>query len=623
MGNLKPKITEEFVYDRLVEAFADDNKRVIKMTIEGPHGIGKTAIVLSAIDRFMEKYGRKIKFAPYSVPTLDPIHASGLPEIITKDNGDRTVKFIPADEIMEAEILFFDEFTRPIGPEVTNALFELINQGTVNGVKCAAKIIIAAYNPGDTEGYDTLPLDPALADRFHFHFTMDHLPKPEVVSNLIEEVVPECEYTDEVAELVCAFAQEHDHERTHPKTTNAEDALNYISPRQWVRIIINWLLFHGSGEGKGLEIINASFSDLNGAQTALNGQWDERLEQLHLAHQSPEGLSRLADPRNYLKKKIVIPESIEFGEATFTIADTSTSAALSATDAIVDFGGIVSTIERNNYDTLIARLRYYLAGKSDDSGMEHLSFNKTNTDLQDLCRKTLSRLESVADIFSNFLDSTPGIEDLFSSKHRVHLVQEESGEQNEIPLSTILDVFLPIGVSPHMQAIADSDDSRVDDLKRIIENTKSTFENYCGADEDPAETPTDWLVKIINSYSECGERFPFNMNKKTTPANFIRHYEEMFSANGQKVTVDQDDEAFSLLSCLMKVEDALSGIAFMWDKNPADLLELPDTCVNEAHMAEYAFAKTVLGEWLDAFGALVSQSSALALFPTINAISSI
>ena len=319
----------------------------------------------------------------------------------------------------------------------------------------------------------------------------------------------------------------------------------------------------------------------------------------------------------------MIPESIEFGETTFTIADASTSAALSATDAIVDFGGIVSTIERNNYDTLIGRLGDYLAGKSDDSEMEHLSFDRTNTDLQDLCRKTLSRLESVADIFSNFLDSTPGIEDLFSSKHRVHLVQEESGEQNEIPLSTILDVFLPIGVSPHMQAITDSDDSRVDDLKRIIENTKSTFENYCRADEDPAETPIDWLVKIINSYGECGERFPFNMNKKATPANFIRHYEEMFSANGEKVTLFQDDEAFSLLSCLMKVEDTLNGIAFMWDKNPADLLELPDTCTNEAHMAEYAFAKTVLGEWLDAFGALVSQSSALALFPTINAISSI
>jgi len=168
----------------------------------GDHGVGKTSVILEAA----REVGLRLKY--YSVPTMDPqTQFIGIPypeevpeeqillasaikaleKIKTKHTsfthlakalglvkGTRQLRFIRPHDVDDAEIIFFDEIGRG-HPRILNAMFELIQFGSLNGEKLPnLKMIWAAGNFG--RDYDSVELDPALEDRFHIQIQLEANP---------------------------------------------------------------------------------------------------------------------------------------------------------------------------------------------------------------------------------------------------------------------------------------------------------------------------------------------------------------------------------------------------------------------------------------------------------------
>lgn len=128
--------------------------------LRGESGVGKTHMIMD----IAKKHDMKLKY--FSASTLDPFaDLVGIPS----PNSDRTnIQYLRSSDINEAEFMFFDELNRA-HKRVTNAVFEIIQFGTINGEKLGnLKMVWAAVNPWDTEGYHTEELDIALLGRFHF-----------------------------------------------------------------------------------------------------------------------------------------------------------------------------------------------------------------------------------------------------------------------------------------------------------------------------------------------------------------------------------------------------------------------------------------------------------------------
>lgn len=137
--------------------------------LSGQHGIGKTFEVM----RVAEELGWKMKY--YSTSTLDPyVDLVGVP-VPVEENGEHTLNMVRPKDMDEVDIVFFDELNRA-DPRTLNAVFEIIQFRTINGVPLPnLKSVVAAINPVDGE-YNTEALDPALIDRFHVFYKMT--PKP-------------------------------------------------------------------------------------------------------------------------------------------------------------------------------------------------------------------------------------------------------------------------------------------------------------------------------------------------------------------------------------------------------------------------------------------------------------
>jgi len=134
----------------------------------GPHGAGKTQMVRDEAAR----QGIKLKY--YSASTIDPFSdLVGVP-IPVEDAvpggtpSHRHLEFIRPADVNMAELVFFDELNRS-HPKVQNAVLEMIQFRTINGVPLPQlRMVWAAINPpGDM--YNVTELDPALVDRFHVH----------------------------------------------------------------------------------------------------------------------------------------------------------------------------------------------------------------------------------------------------------------------------------------------------------------------------------------------------------------------------------------------------------------------------------------------------------------------
>lgn len=129
----------------------------------GPHGVGKTLMVVDAI----KAQGLTLKY--FSSATLDPwadLVGIPLPEIVNTPSGPiKELSFIRPRDVNDAEILFFDELNRA-HTKVHNAVLEAIQFKTINGVPLPRlKMVWAAINP-PKDVYLVNEMDPVLIDRF-------------------------------------------------------------------------------------------------------------------------------------------------------------------------------------------------------------------------------------------------------------------------------------------------------------------------------------------------------------------------------------------------------------------------------------------------------------------------
>ncbi len=144
------------IYDKL-EKYADLNLNVLFI---GGHGIGKTTMARNLAEK------QKLKFKYYSSSTLDPW--ADLVGVPVPDRKTKTIDFYRPKILDEAEFVFFDELNRA-HPKVLDAILEIIQFKSVNGVPLPnLKMVWAAINPAGGD-YNVEELDPALFDRFHIY----------------------------------------------------------------------------------------------------------------------------------------------------------------------------------------------------------------------------------------------------------------------------------------------------------------------------------------------------------------------------------------------------------------------------------------------------------------------
>jgi len=148
------------VLEKKLKIYAESDLNVLLI---GSHGIGKSTIVKEIID----KMGYKYKY--FSSSTLDPY--ASLIGIPVPDKERRTVDFFRPSDLEDSEFVFFDELNRA-HPRVLNAVLEIIQFKSINGIPLPKlRMVWAAINPPG-EDYQVEELDPALVDRFHVYIKM-------------------------------------------------------------------------------------------------------------------------------------------------------------------------------------------------------------------------------------------------------------------------------------------------------------------------------------------------------------------------------------------------------------------------------------------------------------------
>lgn len=136
----------------------------LNVILRGESGVGKTHMVMDVANKY------DLKFKYFSASTLDPFaDLIGIP--VPKEDH---VEYLRLQEINDAEFMFFDELNRA-HKRVTNAVLEIIQFKTLNGEPLPnLKMVWAAINPWEQEGYNTEILDLALQGRFHFNIDVPY-----------------------------------------------------------------------------------------------------------------------------------------------------------------------------------------------------------------------------------------------------------------------------------------------------------------------------------------------------------------------------------------------------------------------------------------------------------------
>lgn len=236
---------------KILETYIDNGFNIL---IQGKHGVGKTAV----LNKACENLGLRLKY--YSASSLDPYtDLVGIPKFSKDENGKDIITSVRPQEINDAEVVFFDELNRA-DPKVLNAVFELIQFGSINGEKLEnLKCVVAAQNPPDGD-YTVDPLDPALADRFQINLEM----KPEVSASYLKSVLKD--------DTVDALVKWH---KDHGKKAH------YISPRRIEMIGKVWEATEDKGSlvaampSGGIYDVGKLFNLLN--NTSLDGDLESLL----------------------------------------------------------------------------------------------------------------------------------------------------------------------------------------------------------------------------------------------------------------------------------------------------------------------------------------------------------
>lgn len=205
----------------------------------GLHGVGKTEAIVS----LCREKGVVLKY--YSCSTLDPYtDLVGVPTPRKYCTTDRVwigndsnscpichhvleaegspvveaLKMVRPHDVDDAELIFFDEFNRA-DEKTQNAIFEIIQFGSINGEPLKnLKACWAAMNPPDGD-YKVSDLDPALIDRFDVF--VDIQPKPSVA--YMAQKLPK-----PIAQALFSWWGEHNQQRRGME--------NFISPRRLMKI---------------------------------------------------------------------------------------------------------------------------------------------------------------------------------------------------------------------------------------------------------------------------------------------------------------------------------------------------------------------------------------------------
>src|SRR5207249_2123412 len=114
----------------------------LNVLVEGPHGVGKSKLVLGVAAEL------KLRLAYLSASTLDPyVDLVGIPVPVIHQGVPQRIDYVQLETLTEAQIIFFDELNRAPA-KVLNALFELVQFRSINGVKLPhLRCVIAAINP--------------------------------------------------------------------------------------------------------------------------------------------------------------------------------------------------------------------------------------------------------------------------------------------------------------------------------------------------------------------------------------------------------------------------------------------------------------------------------------------
>lgn len=201
-----------------VTKIQDYMRNDLNVMISGLAGTGKTEMTLQAASNL----GLTMKY--YSAPTLDPyVDLIGVP---VPDTTKEQLSFYRPKDIDDAEVVFFDELNRA-DPKTLNAVFEMIQKKSLNGVPLPKlRMVIAAINPNDGT-YQVDDLDPALVDRFDMYLQAD----PAIDMPYFKKL-----FGTEIAKAVHTFWNDYERQRKMA-SRNSRNAMGYISPRRMEKIV--------------------------------------------------------------------------------------------------------------------------------------------------------------------------------------------------------------------------------------------------------------------------------------------------------------------------------------------------------------------------------------------------
>lgn len=188
----------------------------------GPSGLGKTHVLNEAT----ENLGLRMKYL--SAPTIDAYaHVIGIP--VPNDAKD-SIKFLRPEEFEEADVLFIDELNRASDDSTINALYELIQFRSINGIRLPnLKCVMAAINPPE-KGYHVEELDIAIIDRFDIYIDL-------------EPFINRAHFTRTFGHKVGSAAVKlwSDYEADRKRRRSSSNPIAYLSPRKMERITKNYV----------------------------------------------------------------------------------------------------------------------------------------------------------------------------------------------------------------------------------------------------------------------------------------------------------------------------------------------------------------------------------------------